>query len=437
MKKAILLIGILLTISLCCYYLAKHQQGFVGDQDVSYLGVNANGLVLCGPNCKEDSSLKRINTPERNIKQVVYNKSLVAILTNTGKVYICQNCPLHQPSLVNWKQVKIPSSISLPGPTAGTTVEKAIKSPQKIALDKGHLFVLNQDQEVFVCKGCNYDNPSFELLKLPTGAKFYDFMARNGSMIGVNTADEKVYGSQIYNPSDPKWTQLSSGINDESNLKFRKVESGPQGYLGTGFSEGSNINKVYFCPYPCTNVTKTHWRDLGSSGSTGIGYSGDYLTTIKGSGGSSKLGYCKYPCSNSSDWKYNNATGMKRGQAFSYLHPAVKAAPTIPALNAPSPLLTQTMNKIKNNTSKIQKIQTLTKQNNRYVALLRNATKKNNGQLKLLQTKSREESQKLAKQLKLSQRINDEFLTEMINKPHNAIITLDQPITSLLTDQEV
>lgn len=427
MKKAILLIGILLTILFCSQYLFK--EGFASDDKLTFLGINYKGLHMMGPGPK--NSFKHIYTPEISLKQVVYDKGTVAILSYTNKVYVCKNCPLHLGDRPVWKEITVPTKISTPGPT-GTPQEVRVGSLKKIALDDNHVFVLDVNGLVLVCKECNMNNPRFEILSLPMSGsvRFRDFSARGSNMVGIEGKTNKIWSDRDYDFSGIRWENIplkDVDANNKNDLDFSQIAAGTSGYQGL-----TSGKKVYYCDYPCDGTT-TKWRNLGKDGSTQIGYADNYLASKT----ATSLNYCQYPCTSSSNWKNKNLYGLRNGEVFSYYYPPVEAKPTVDPIKPIPPALTQAMLEVNRNTATLNKIKRLTRESKRMTQLLKNSTRRNNLHFNKIRAKSKEEADKLVKQLKLSKQINEEFLTDLVNGPRNAVVTLDQPLTTLLTGKKV
>jgi hypothetical protein len=327
MKNIILLVGILFVILLCSYFLLKNKEGYTSDNLLGFVGINKGKLVKCVPDCKSGSKLNTFNIPGNELPlQTVYDKGVLAVLTTNNDIYVCDNCPLHHTSipLKKWKKVSLPRTLN----------NKPVGIIKKISIDKKHIFALDRNGNVLVCRDCNKSNPSFETLNLPVNTSFSDFAVRDNSMIGFDKITNSLYGVHQYDITNLNWETLKplktnkKNANDEFNVSL-----GSQGYFIKDFDNTSKL-----CEYPCDNILGT-WTNINNNKVNAVGYSDNYLSVIDDK---NRLLSCKYPCSNSSNWKpFANTVNqeIKQAEVFSYHYPPITPQPLIPELRQMPPLL--------------------------------------------------------------------------------------------------
>lgn len=323
--KFIILIILLLLIYLT-YRQFKIYEKF--ENDKSFIGMikgDSKRLVFYNTSNKTNDMYQIIQLPNKeSIKQYLYDKAIMVVLTNDNKIYYCVNCDLISGD-IKWNQLELPANIS-------TISRIALNNEQVFILSNGVVSSKNLTEDV-----------EWKSVNMPVQDTTFKYMdAQYDHLVGIGSLTNFIYHKDITtNGLSPNWTIL-----DKSRI-MNSIKVTLHGYLGK-----SGANELYQCKFPCDGVADNRWNLINSDLTSSINANSEVISMIK----NNTLFSCDKNCTKDSmqslsdPAKYN----LYSASVIDFVYPKLEILPILKPLDETK--LQEVDGKIKNMIDKHQTI---------------------------------------------------------------------------------
>jgi hypothetical protein len=302
--KFIILIILLLLIYLT-YRQFKIYEKF--ENDKSFIGMrkgDTKTLVFYNTSNRTNDKYQMIQLPNReSIKQYLYDKGIMVVLTNDNKIYYCMNCDLISGD-IKWNQLELPTDMA---------------SISRVALNNQQVFVLTNG----VVRSKNLTSESnWESVAMPAQDATFKYMdAQYDHLVGIGSLTNYIYHKDITSSGlSANWTIL-----DKSKI-LSSIKVTLHGYLGKG-----DADELYQCKFPCDGVADNKWNLINSGLSSSINANSEVISMIK----NNTLFSCNKNCSPDSIQALTdpNKYNLYSGSVIDFVYPKLELLPTLAPLD--------------------------------------------------------------------------------------------------------
>lgn len=328
LNKILILITLLVLIYLI-YIQIRINERFASDSQ-SFIGMkkgDAKTLLFYNPSNRTDDKYQIIKLPTgESIKQYVYEKSTLIVLTTDDKIYYCINCDLISGN-IKWELLNIGN-----------------QKTSRIAMNDNILFLLSDDGLIKMLN--DFSNPtSMTTLEMPKDDNSFKYMdAQYNHLVAIGALTNFIYHKDITELG------LSNGwtIIDKSKI-INSIKVTLHGYLGK-----TSQNDLYQCNFPCDGASGNAWNLINSDVTSSINANSEVISLVK----NNALFSCDKMCSPTSMLELSDPTkyNLFNGQVLDFVYPKIEILPTLVPIDEAKSKLNQTTNKIQNKTDEYQNI---------------------------------------------------------------------------------
>jgi hypothetical protein len=317
-NKILILITFLVLIYLI-YIQIRINERFASDSQ-SFIGMkkgDSKTLLFYNNSNLTDDKYQIIKLPTgESIKQYVYEKSTLVVLTTDDKIYYCINCDLISAN-IKWELLNIGN-----------------QKTSRIAMNDNILFLLSDDGLIKMLN--DFSNPtSMTTLEMPTDDTSFKYMdAQYNHLVAIGSLTNFIYHKDITDLSK-NWT-----IMDKSKI-MNSIKVTLHGYLGK-----TSPNELYQCKFPCDGSSGNTWNLINSDVSSSINANSEVISLVK----NNALFSCDKMCSQTSMLELSDPTkyNLFNAHVLDYKYPKLEILPTLVPIDEAKSKLNQTTNKIKN-----------------------------------------------------------------------------------------
>ncbi len=288
------------------------------DQKYSFIGIDANDstkIVFYHPKNTGNGNDKyyRFSAPNNEgILQLIYQDGITLILTNSKKIYYCNNCNFIDKTNIDWKLI--------------TTIYNGkyldIKSIGYDDITK-KLFLLTVNGMLLLNDYMMYGGV-WQPIILPAEDKvFQDFDTHNGYLGGVGLYTKLVY---LVDVAQIKQTPVPWAILDKSKI-INKIKITKYGILGK-----KTDNDLYLCIFPCDGRANEKWTLINDEFSSNINANSEIISLIR----ENSLFTCDKTCNLQNkprQLSFTNNIRLSSGSVIDYVVPPIEAKPTVTPFN--------------------------------------------------------------------------------------------------------
>jgi hypothetical protein len=321
--KYVFLIFVIILIFIYCFFpknfiidiknFTKIAEKFEGDNpQYSFIGIDANDaskLVFYHPKNTESDKYYRFSSPDnQGILQVIYQNGLTIILTNSKKIYYCNNCNFVNKTNIDWKPIE----------TLYNGNRLNIKSIGYDDISK-KLFLLTVNGMLLINDYMMYGGV-WQPINLPSEDKmFLDFDAHNGYVVGVGSYTKFVYLGDVLKI---KQTPVPWTILDKSKI-INKVKITKHGILGK-----KTDNDLFLCIFPCDGKANEKWTLINDEFSSNINATSEIISLVR----ENSLFVCDKTCNLQNKPRqisFTNDIKLSSGSVIDYIIPDIEPRPTV------------------------------------------------------------------------------------------------------------
>jgi hypothetical protein len=333
--KILILIALLVLIYLIDRQIKineKTNERFENDSR-SFIGMkkgDSKTLLFYNPSNRTDDKYQIIRLPTgESIKQYVYEKSTMVILTTDNKIYYCMNCDFISGN-IKWELIN----------------NNLFQKISRISLNDDRLFVLG-DGSGLIKTSNDFSNPfpKWTTIAMPSDDTSFKYMdAQYNHLVAIGALTNFIYHKDI-TPSglSQNWT-----IMDKSKI-MNSIKVTLHGYIGK-----TSPNELYQCKFPCDGSTGNMWNLINSDLTSSINANSEVISLVK----NNTLFSCDTMCSQGSMTALSDPTkyNLFSGQVLDFVYPKLEILPTLAPLDEAKSKVNQTSDKIKNKIDEYQSI---------------------------------------------------------------------------------
>ena len=291
----------------------------------SFIGMkkgDSKTLLFYNPSNLTDDKYQIIQLPKgESIKQYVYEKGKMVVLTNDNKIYYCMDCNLI--SGTTFLELNLNNS--------------GITNISRIAMNDNILFLLSNDGLIKMLNDFSNTSSKWSTHTMPPDDTSFKYMdAQYNHLVAIGGLTNFIYHKDI----TP--TVLSQGwtLMDKSKI-MNSIKVTLHGYLGK-----TSPNELYQCKFPCDGSTGNMWNLINSDLTSSINANSEVISLVK----NNTLFSCDKMCSPASMTALSDPTkyNLFSGKVVDFVYPKLKILPTLAPLYEAKSKVTETSDKIKN-----------------------------------------------------------------------------------------
>lgn len=326
-EKILILISLLVLIYLI-YRQIKITEKFV-NSSYSFIGMKKSDpktLFFYNQSNLTDDKYKEIKLPNNeSIKQYVYEKGTMVILTSNNKIYYCTDCNFISGN-IKWIILN----------------QSAFTNISRIALNDNRLFLLGSSG---IIKTRNdFTNPIslWNTIEMPRDDNSFKYMdAQYNHLVAIGSLTNFIYHKDI----TPTGFSQGWTIMDKSKI-MDSIKVTLHGYLGK-----TSSNELYQCRFPCDGSNGNMWNLINSDLTSSINANSEVISLVK----DNTLFVCDSKCSSGSMNQLSDPF-LENGTVIDYIYPRIEALPTLVPFNQVKSKLDQTVSKINNKITDYQNV---------------------------------------------------------------------------------
>lgn len=325
-NKILIFIALLVLIYLI-YRQIKITEKFENDS-ISFIGMQKGNpkTLFYNQSNLNDTKYTEIKLPyNKSIKQYVYEKGTMVVLTPNNKIYYCTDCNFISGN-IKWNVL----------------TQSAFTNISRIALNDNRLFLLGS---AGIIKTRNdFTNPVslWNTIEMPSDDNSFKYMdAQYNHLVAIGSLTNFIYHKDI----TP--TGLSQGwtILDKSKI-MDSIKVTLHGYLGK-----TSPNELYQCKFPCDGSNGNMWNLINSDLTSSINANSEVISLVK----DNTLFSCDSTCSSGSINQLSYPS-FENGTVLDFVYPRLEALPTLVPFDKPKSKLDQTISKINNKITDYQNV---------------------------------------------------------------------------------
>lgn len=289
----------------------------------SFIGMkkgDSKTLLFYNPSNLTDDKYQIIQLPNgESIKQYVYEKGKMVVLTTDNKIYYCMNCNLFL-GTIKWDKLNLDTS--------------DITNISRIALNDDRLFLLSNGGLIKTRDNFNITS-NWTTITMPPDDTLFKYMdAQYNHLVAIGGLTNFIYHKDITDLSKD-WT-----IMDKSKI-MNSIKVTLHGYIGK-----TSPNELYQCKFPCDGTTGNMWTLINSDLTSSINANSEVISLVK----NNTLFSCDKMCSPASMTALSDPTkyNLFSGQVVDFVYPTLEILPTLAPLFEAKSKVTETSDKIKN-----------------------------------------------------------------------------------------
>jgi hypothetical protein len=330
--KILILISFLVLIYLIYIQIKTNERFENGSQ--SFIGMKKGDpktLLFYNQSNLSDDKYQIIKLPNNEvIKQYVYEKGTLIVLTTDNKLYYCINCNFISGN-ISWLELQT----------------KNFSIISRIALNNNIIFIL--DNEGVIKTHNNFTNPrsQWTTLEMPIDDSSFKYMdAQYDHLVAIGSLTNFIYHKDI----TPTGLSQNWTIIDKSKI-MNSIKVTLHGYLGK-----TSPNELYQCKFPCDGSTGNMWNLINSDLTSSINANTEIISLVK----NNTLFSCDNICSPASMTPLSDPAkySLFSGQVLDFVYPKIEVLPTLSPLDESKSKINQTNDKIKNKVTEYQNITT-------------------------------------------------------------------------------
>jgi hypothetical protein len=292
----------------------------------SFIGMkkgDSKTLLFYNPSNLTDDKYQIIRLPNNeSIKQYVYEKGKMVVLTTDNKIYYCMNCNLIS-GTIKWDILNLDNS--------------GIANISRIALNNNRLFLLSNGGLIKTRDNFNILS-EWATIKMPSDDSLFKYMdAQYNHLVAIGELTNFIYHMDITSGLPTNWTWT---LMDKSKI-MNSIKVTLHGYLGK-----TSPNELYQCKFPCDGSTDNMWKLINSDLTSSINANSEVISLVK----NNTLFTCDTMCSSGSMTALSEPTkyNLFSGQVVDFVYPKLEILPTLAPLYEAKSKVTKTSDKIKN-----------------------------------------------------------------------------------------
>lgn len=325
--KILILISLLILIYLI-YKQIKITEKFENNSH-SFIGMKKGDpktLLFYNPSNLTDDKYNKFNLPNSEaIKQYVYEKGTMVVLTPYNKIYYCTDCNFVSGN-IQWKSIN----------------NNLLSQISRIALNDNTLFVLDANGLIKALNDFSNIASRWNTLEMPSDDNSFKYMdAQYNHLVAIGSLTNFIYHKDITPTGlSPNWT-----IIDKSKI-MNSIKVTLHGYLGK-----TSPNELYQCNFPCDGSNGNMWNLINSDLTSSINANSEVISLVK----DNTLFLCDSKCSSGSMFQLSDPF-LENGSVVDFVYPRIEALPTLKGINEAKSKLDQTISKINTKISDYQNI---------------------------------------------------------------------------------
>jgi hypothetical protein len=291
----------------------------------SFIGMkkgDSKTLLFYNPSNLTDDKYQIIQLPNgESIKQYVYEKGKMVVLTNDNKIYYCMNCNLISGTI---------TFVELNLDTSGIT------NISRIAMNNNRLFLLSNGGLIKTRDNFNITS-DWTTITMPSDDTSFKYMdAQYNHLVAIGGLTNFIYHKDI----TPTGFSQGWSIMDKSKI-MNSIKVTLHGYIGK-----TSPNELYQCKFPCDGTTGNMWTLINSDLTSSINANSEVISLVK----NNTLFSCDKMCSPASMTALSDPTkyNLFSGQVVDFVYPTLEILPTLAPLYEAKSKVTETSDKIKN-----------------------------------------------------------------------------------------
>lgn len=330
-------IAILITLLILIYLIYRQIKTTETFEDSkTFIAMKKNDpktLLFYNQSNTTDDKYKIINLPNlQSIKQYVYQKGVLVVLTPEDKILYCTNCNL------------------ISGNIEWNVISNSFGSISRIALNDNKLFVLYSNGIIGFMD--NFTNPrsrsSWNVIEMPPTDRSFKYMdAQYNHLVAIGSLTNFIYHKDI----TPTGFSANWTIIDKSKI-MNSIKVTLHGYLGK-----TTPNELYKCKFPCDgNKADSMWTLINNDLTSSINANSEIISLIK----NNTLFSCDEICSPASMLPLSNPLkyNLDNAQVLDFIYPKLDILPTLAPLDESILKVNQFDDKIKDKINKHQTVET-------------------------------------------------------------------------------
>jgi hypothetical protein len=329
-------IAILITLLILIYliYIQIKTNERFENASQSFIGMKKGDpktLLFYNQSNLSDDKYQIIKLPNNEvIKQYIYEKGVMVVLTPDHKIYYCMNCDLISGN-IKWESIN----------------NNFFSQITRIALNDNTLFVLGAGGLIKARNNFSNIASRWTTLEMPSDDTSFKYMdAQYNHLVAIGSFTNFIYHKDI----TPTGLSSNWTIIDKSKI-MNSIKVTLHGYLGK-----TSPNELYQCKFPCDGSTGNMWTLINSDLTSSINANSEIISLVK----NNTLFSCDNICSPASMTALSSPTqyNLFSGQVLDFVYPTIEVLPTLTPLDEAKSKVNQTNDKIKNKVAEYQTITT-------------------------------------------------------------------------------
>ncbi len=291
---------------------------------------DTKSLLFYNESNSTNDKYKIIKLPNNeSIRQYLYEKGTMIVLTTDNKIFYCEGCDLISGNII-WSQIEKPQNIT---------------NISRIAFNNNKIFILDENG---IIRTTNLNTSGSQTLwnniEMPNGESSFKYMdAQYNHLVAIGSLTNFIYHKDITNGISANWT-----IIDKSKI-MNSIKVTLHGYLGK-----TGPNELYQCKFPCDGSTDNMWNLINSDLTSSINANSEIISLVK----NNTLFTCDKMCSPASMTPLTDPEkySLFSGQVLDFIYPRIEILPTLAPLTELKTKLNNTDDKIKNKINEYQEL---------------------------------------------------------------------------------